>query len=384
MVGILHRPDAAVSAYWAYSHKMLGMPLGMTYEYKPIFNCTDVAAGRNEVVQEALNKGVEYIFFNDDDVIMQDTCLINLWNRQKDMVTGVYWSKQFPPEPIIFRGKEDGSWDWEGPFLDWKIGDLVRIDAAGCGAVLIKTEIFKKMSKPWFRTDYNSNWQTGTRYESAVTEDIYFYKRAHDLGYELWCDTGVQLQHYDSKRRFFFQIPNDSPQIQQRVQVVEGKGVLVDMGSGEAMRAFPGFTVIRVDGREEVTPDIICPLDHVPIQDAFADMIFSCHAIEHFSPDDVFKVLREWLRILKMGGKIHIITPNLAWAAKRILDGIMDGITMSVFNGGQTNPYDTHKCVFTAESLTGLLTTAKLSDIEVTTSEGGFNLVAKATKTCEY
>lgn len=54
--------------------------------------------------------------------------------------------------------------------------------------------------------------------------------------------------------------------------------------------------------------DIIAPGDNIPLPDETQDFVISAHVIEHF-PDPI-KALKEWYRLIRLGGYIFMIVPN--------------------------------------------------------------------------
>ena len=56
-------------------------------------------------------------------------------------------------------------------------------------------------------------------------------------------------------------------------------------------------------------------LDHdditkLPIDDESADLIYASHVLEYFDREDALVVLREWVRVLKRGGRLRIAVPD--------------------------------------------------------------------------
>ena len=67
-------------------------------------------------------------------------------------------------------------------------------------------------------------------------------------------------------------------------------------------------------------PDINCDIKNLNIfTDDYADEILAVHVIEHFWRWEVSKVLLEWQRVLKPGGKIILECPNLISACQEFL-----------------------------------------------------------------
>ena len=173
----------------------------------------------------------------------------------------------------------------------------------------------------------------------------------------------------------------------------------IEIGSG--YHPAPGF--IHVD----INPN--CPnLDYVMSADKLsifmdnqAEEMRACDVLEHFSYRDTIRVLREWLRVLKPGGKIYIQCPNAKHLAKQWLEGTLpcftnkDG-TMPIdysasywIMGGQTDDnfakvgddwrFNAHYALFSPESLAFYLKVAGYSSWDIQ-SDGGSNLVCWAYK----
>jgi predicted SAM-dependent methyltransferase len=56
--------------------------------------------------------------------------------------------------------------------------------------------------------------------------------------------------------------------------------------------------------------DLVCDAKKLPLPNESLTDIFSSHVIEHFSWREVKNVLIEWLRVLEIGGRLEIITPD--------------------------------------------------------------------------
>jgi predicted SAM-dependent methyltransferase len=97
--------------------------------------------------------------------------------------------------------------------------------------------------------------------------------------------------------------------------------------------------------------------------DNSVDEIVASHVLEHFGHQDAELALREWVRVLKPGGRIRIAVPDFAKCAQAYLDGKALPIASFVM-GGQTDEYDFHKTLFDEERLTHLMKDAGLGHIE--------------------
>ncbi|MEK7549176.1 MAG: methyltransferase domain-containing protein, partial [Patescibacteria group bacterium] len=63
-----------------------------------------------------------------------------------------------------------------------------------------------------------------------------------------------------------------------------------------------------------------CNGKYLPFKDNSIDEIYASHLIEHFDFKEGFDVLKEWLRVLKVEGKLIIETPDLLESAKKFIE----------------------------------------------------------------
>ena len=75
----------------------------------------------------------------------------------------------------------------------------------------------------------------------------------------------------------------------------------IDGGDGQWYAAPKSDGIVRLD--------VFDALDH--IDDNSCDAVFSEHFFEHFSLDDGHRLIAEWARVLRPGGVVRIVTPNL-------------------------------------------------------------------------
>lgn len=154
----------------------------------------------NDIVKVALaankGEGVDYIYFREDDVFTPQGAIERLMQREVDIISGTCFSKQVPPFPIIFRSYGGG------PVTDWydDMGRLIEVCGTGVACTLMKTEVFRNIEPPWFKTITfpEDAEEDGEKIKiSRMTQDMYFYRKAIKAGYRIWVDTGVQCAHKD-------------------------------------------------------------------------------------------------------------------------------------------------------------------------------------------
>lgn len=146
----------------------------------------------------------------------------------------------------------------------------------------------------------------------------------------------------------------------------------INAGCGDKL--LDGYVNVDVaPSRRGKTPDVLCDLHKLTFDDAAADEILSVHVVEHFWRWEVVGVLKEWVRVLKPGGKMVIECPNLISACERFLSDPdvysspwQDGQrTMWVFYGdpGWRDPLMVHRWGYTPSSLAAVMQEAGLVNI---------------------
>ena len=78
-----------------------------------------------------------------------------------------------------------------------------------------------------------------------------------------------------------------------------------------------GFLVCAMQADNPVV-DHVCAIDALPFDNHAVDKVFSRNIVEGFTIPVLLKALEEWNRVLKVGGEIYLIGPNLIWNLKQI------------------------------------------------------------------
>lgn len=142
----------------------------------------------------------------------------------------------------------------------------------------------------------------------------------------------------------------------------------IDLGSGHSRKD----DFLRVDLDPTTNPDFICDASRLdPIKDNSVDVLHSAHLLEHYDPEDTFRVLREWWRVLKPSGELILIVPDAGGAMKAWSRGdIRDCCLMRALFGSdpKANEFMRHKNLFWAGKLmrflfiTGFVCISDMSD----------------------
>lgn len=355
MIGIPHDLKP-VTLSWAMSFAQYHPPMNFDTRLV-ILPGLPVAEAREKLAEAAVEQKCKYLFFNDTDVTVPAHTIRQLiWHLEHypkyAVAGGIYCHKEPPQMPMVFRG------NGIGPFMDWKIGEVFDVSGIGMGATLIRTEIFSKLSKPWFRTvDDVDQFKDGIAKATMWTEDLWFcHKITEETDYKIMADGGLLCKHWDTRSNTPYELPIGSKPYKNSMIPTLGKKV-VDLGCGkleDSYRTNEG-TVLRVDVREDVQPDFRCDIRMTPFATGEFDVVYSSHTLEHFSQAEVPSVLDEMKRILKPSGELRLLLPDLKWAAQHIMNGEIDALTMYVLYGQQDYKENFHYTGFTEQMVERLL-----------------------------
>jgi len=152
---------------------------------------------RNAIVNAGIQYGADYIWMLDDDHIMDignsqyaSDCYdlpVKLVQHLKDnpkigVVGALYHQRGADCYPVIMQESEDD----ETPFFltHAEISHrMQKVDITGGGCMMIRTSVFDKIDDPWFKPEHE--WGT----------DIQLCKQVREKGYEVWCDTSLEIGH---------------------------------------------------------------------------------------------------------------------------------------------------------------------------------------------
>lgn len=147
------------------------------------------AKARNIIIDQALKNDCTHVFFCDDDMALAPDTLTRLMKHDVDVVTGLYLMRPFPHFPVAFDQKFDNGFNKYLYLTPDKQG-LIEITNCGLGCVLIKTDVFKKLSPPWVRL--------GEIEKDGWCDDIGFFNRVTEAGFKMYCDLDVPVGHMNS------------------------------------------------------------------------------------------------------------------------------------------------------------------------------------------
>lgn len=364
----------------------------------------EVGDARNRAVSLVMESDPlpEYLFFLDYDVIPFYDGLTKLLMRARhfpdyDIISGVYCSKGSPAEPLIYKG------NGRGPFWDWAIGDLITEGVTGVhmGLTLIRTSLFHRLpwndpERPLFLTQNSVTMTDGKIDRLHGTEDLYFCQRAiEEADAKILVDTSVLAGHIEHRTGRIFGLPPDSRPVlgakwmdKNSEEYLSQKKAL-DIGAGKDRRHWDGYVTYTTDIRADTEPDYVQDTRALNLPDAHFDLVASSHHLEHMPRWEQESVWSEMFRILKPGGTMEHVVPNIAWAAAKITDGQVDEHVMNVLYGAQEQhgykrEWNTHFFGYDPVVARALAENAGLVDVEILTYKDDpallYNLVIRGTK----
>lgn len=141
----------------------------------------DIASSRMWLAHQALEKGATHLFFVDSDMLFPPDTLKKLLAHDKGIVGVEYNKRKFPLETVTSYL----------PYVEKSESEPFKVNIAGTGALLIKTDVFKnpKVDKNWFSFGRNAEGK------NVIGEDGWFCLNARNAGYDVWVDPTIKVLH---------------------------------------------------------------------------------------------------------------------------------------------------------------------------------------------
>lgn len=151
-----------------------------------------IDAARNDIIRAMLASDAAYLLFLDADMTHPPDLPARLLRHDTAFVTARYHMRKPPHHAVAMRYVGPNQFDCEavrsGP-------GLLPIDFGGAGALLIRRDVLeairKREGENWFR--YSR--QTRPPHELRISEDMVFYLRAKQAGFQPYLDWDVECGH---------------------------------------------------------------------------------------------------------------------------------------------------------------------------------------------
>lgn len=139
---------------------------------------------RERLATMALECDAEYILWLDSDIVFPATTAARLLSHNESIVAANYIRRQRPFKGVAY----ETIGDWENP-LPFEVQDeLVEVEGIGMGCILMKSEIFEKIPKPWFEF----GWSPESN--DFLGEDMILCQKIGSEGYSIKVDTQLSQE----------------------------------------------------------------------------------------------------------------------------------------------------------------------------------------------
>ena len=194
--------------------------LGVGYELLSLDGFSIIEFARNELANGFLEASdAEYLMFIDSDMGFDPAYVPLMMFYDKDIITAPSPKKEINwkilKEAIESEATDDidelqyfaGSYILDGldKGTEFDAFEMTKLNQAGTGFTLIKREVFEKMSeKPALENLYRPNKGSPYRHVffrvvsgngEMIGEDVYFTRKAIDLGFEVWLCPWMEITH---------------------------------------------------------------------------------------------------------------------------------------------------------------------------------------------
>lgn len=150
----------------------------------------NIINNRNLVIQRALEKKYDYLFFVDTDILLPVGAIEKLLAVDQPVVSGVYLGglkigNDVKIAPVLYDFSEREDYVKLFPMND-VLDDLVlAVAACGFGCCLVRADVLEKV-----KLRFSEKTMSG--------EDVLFCHDARNLGYKIFANTGVKCTHIAS------------------------------------------------------------------------------------------------------------------------------------------------------------------------------------------
>lgn len=166
----------------------------------------DVATARNRIAQRAIDLGTDWVLTVDNDVVLPKDALKLLLEDAKDVCLGYYAHRgddnRYHGNTCICKLEDANGNRWynyplESEYSAEEMRELANsgetkiiVHGGGMGCALIKTDVFRKLSYPWY------DWVNyGDKNRGMLSEDLYFCELCRNGKYDIYADVRVGCGH---------------------------------------------------------------------------------------------------------------------------------------------------------------------------------------------
>lgn len=150
---------------------------------------------RNQIIQKAMEAGVDRIMWFDSDMTFQPDTMQrfhNMLDQGFEIVSGLYFKRRPPYTPVIFEEcyiKEEGGLKYPTHkfYENYPKDTIFEVAAFGFGGVMMTMDAVRRITEKFGNFPFMP--------VAGFGEDMSFCLRAKEAGVKLWCDSTIKLGH---------------------------------------------------------------------------------------------------------------------------------------------------------------------------------------------
>jgi hypothetical protein len=184
---------------------LMASKAGLNWSLDTMANESLVTRGRNNLMAKMMsNKAATHFMFIDADIGFEPESILQMMAADKDIIAGLYAKKAYP---IAYNINLKPQTKIQGP--------LYTVDTAATGFLMFKRSVYEKLIEALPNTKYVDDvglggGQVPNPYEPYMyaifdcyidekghylSEDWAFCRRASAIGYDIWVDSRIVLNH---------------------------------------------------------------------------------------------------------------------------------------------------------------------------------------------
>lgn len=191
-----------------YSKGIIGVASSFLGRYREFDSClAKVAKPQGTVIEWGLGVNVAYnyntmirtllkeeedfkwLWILGDDHVFKGDLLLNLLDRDVDVVVPLCLRRSKPFFPVIHGTVKEGFYPKDFEWLSGKQGllDVTDIASLGNAGMLVKRHVFEECNKPWF--------VNGQIHPELNSSDLYFFENLKQNGFKVHLDLDNHIGH---------------------------------------------------------------------------------------------------------------------------------------------------------------------------------------------
>lgn len=143
-----------------------------------------ISRQRQELASMAIKSGATHILWLDSDMIFPPTVAEALLSHQLDIVACNYSTRSTPLKGVAYTKIGE----WESWLRSDETQHLCEVEGVGMGCMLVKSDVFSKIQKPWFEVLWTEE------FGDFIGEDFYFCQSSRTAGFKVLIDTVLSRQ----------------------------------------------------------------------------------------------------------------------------------------------------------------------------------------------